>query len=981
MVIMTLDNCLYDIYNDAQEDPCPLICPDNINELYSGNTCFKILSLNIRSLSKHYEELSNLISSLSFTFSCIILTETFQNEDKKSLYSLTGYDSFEIYRGKKKGGGVSVFIKEEFKAKQFYSIVSSDIEAIGVTLIDGVRNISLIGLYRPPQGSRLNFIHSLDNLFNTKIKNELCIVAGDFNIDVSKGNTVSYCKDRFCNTMTSNGFTNLITNTTRPNTNNDYNSTIIDHIWINKHETTKTFTLCTDISDHYPCILTIESLTSPPLLREISYRPVSDKRKHSFINNLRTSDFSFIHDDTISIDTKFQRFSDIFYTLFDAHFPIKYKTISEKRIKNKWLSKALLTSIRQKHKLLKHVRKGDIPLQTYTRYSALLTKVIRNAKSTYYKSKLTQGQDVRLTWNVINDILHRKKIKKNLIDKLVINDKVLTNKQEIAEELNTYFTTLGSNISNQIPPAQKSFLEYIKHNNGDKFFFNDVSNEEVKCIIKNLKNKSSDIYEIPNWVYKHCNSEISPVLAALYNLSLKHGVFPSTLKTARVTPIPKTKDTTIPQNFRPISILHTIGKILEKIVHLQLTDYLHENELLSRTQFGFTKNRNTEDALIYITEHIYKALNAKHTCVLLLLDFSKAFDVVPHNQLLEKLDTMGLSEMSLKWFTSYLSNRAQYVRLGDASSSPKTISHGVPQGSILGPLLFNLYTNDFSKCHNSIHSQYADDTAILITDNNITSLNNRVNAELRNVIDWVEANKLSLNLQKTHYLIITNLKKPVKLKIIARDSDIKQTSTAKLLGVMFDDKLSFKGHINNVVTKLSSATYALLKLKPAVPKFVLKQLYYSLVYPNLLYGISIWGCAKKSHLQPLIVVHKKIIRILSGTRNFIEHTNPLFARMSLLKIRDLHALAVTSHIFRVQNGLSSSLLTSLLTSHQTSNERALRSTQSGNLSKSNYTLTKSRGSISYHGIELWNNVPTDIRSSTSSHSFRKKYKLQLLSAY
>src|SRR5678815_4718028 len=223
-----------------------------------------------------------------------------------------------------------------------------------------------------------------------------------------------------------------------------------------------------------------------------------------------------------------------------------------------------------------------------------------------------------------------------------------------------------------------------------------ISTSDVDCVINGLMNKSSDFQSVPNWIYKHCKKEISPILAALYNNSIELHYHPTELKIAKVTPVPKSSDTFLPKNCRPISILHTTGKIFEKLVHGQLTNYLHENGLLSQNQFNNKKNRNTEDALVFLTEKLYKALNEKQTCVLLLLDFSKAFDVVPHNLLLSKLEILGITNGPLQWFQSYLSDRTQYVSLGDTSSPLASISHGVSQGSILGPLFFNIYTNDLS---------------------------------------------------------------------------------------------------------------------------------------------------------------------------------------------------------------------------------------------------------------------------------------------
>jgi len=621
-------------------------------------------------------------------------------------------------------------------------------------------------------------------------------------------------------------------------------------------------------------------------------------------------------------------------------------------------------------------------LYSYNNYYSLFKKIIRKENIIFFEDKFRQSQnDPKSTWRTINGILNRNKNNKTHISDFQINNETITDKQRIANEFNSYYTSIGANLAVQIPQTNIKWENFMTQIEGNKFSFTDVSEHQVKSIVNSLKNKNSDVYTVPNWVYKYCINEIAHVLSTLYNDSLKLGQFPSGLKTARVVPIPKTNNSSHPKDFRPISILHTIGKILEKLVHMQYTDYLHDNELMSPTQFGFTKNCNTEHALIHITEHIYKALDENHTCVLLLLDFKKAFDVVPHDILLYKLEMLGATHNTLKWFKSYLTDRSQYVRLENVTSPPAFISHGVPQGSVLGPLLFNIFTNDFHKCHHSIHSQYADDTAILISDCSIQELNNKVNKELQSITTWVEANKLSLNLQKTQYLVISNSKSNIQLNVKVRDVVINRVPSAKLLGIILDDKLSFKNHINSIVSKLSSISYALLKIKHFVPKSILKKIYHGLVYPHLLYGIGDWGSTSEYLLQPLKTIHKKIVRHLSGSRDYYEHTTPLFKHLSLLKHPDIFMFAVTTQIFKINNGMSPRTLIDIIDCNQTVTRANMRSSNTLNLAKAKFRLTKSRRSISYRGVALWNSLPAVLKQSLSLACFRKNIKAYLLARY
>ena len=367
--------------------------------------------------------------------------------------------------------------------------------------------------------------------------------------------------------------------------------------------------------------------------------------------------------------------------------------------------------------------------------------------------------------------------------------------------------------------------------------------------------------------------------------------------------------------------------------------------------------------------------------MLVLLDFSKAFDVVSHNILLKKLENIGISGNALHWFKTYLDNRKQYVQVEDTSSSLTTLSCGVPQGSILGPLLFNIYTNDFNRCHNAIHSQYADDTAILITDKDSDNLSHKANTELKRKLNWVDANKLSLNLEKTSYLFITNLKNPPQLQIKIRDTTISQTPSAKLLGIILDEKLCFKEHINGVTSKLSRIAYTLLYTRTYLSKKTRKLIYYSLAHPILLYGISIWGGTSAYHLSPLITLHKKVLRIIKGTFNPREHSQPIFKEFQILQLNDMLSLAQTSQIFKITNGMHHNNISIFIESNQHRRLTNLRSAHANILIKSNYQLSLSRRSLSYTGIDRWNELPPDLKNIWSLFSFRKKVKSYLIEKY
>lgn len=479
-----------------------------------------------------------------------------------------------------------------------------------------------------------------------------------------------------------------------------------------------------------------------------------------------------------------------------------------------------------------------------------------------------------------------------------------------------------------------------------------------------MKNKPCGLEFIPNKIYKLLANKISIHVAALYNQSIKKGVFPDILKISRVTPIPKDGDLSLPTNYRPISQTETISKIFEQIIYKQVSTYLEGNKLLSDYQFGFRKNKTTEDAILSLTENIYKNLNDKKISVLLSLDLKKAFDVINLDILISKLDNIGIKGNELCWFKSYLFNRKQYVKLNNYASEYATVSNGVPQGSVLGPMLFSIYINDFDNCHESFSVRFADDTSILLSGSNINELQHKANREVEQIANWLSSNKLALNANKTTYIIISNIKQEVNINIRINNTEIKRVTHFKLLGTILDDKLNFKKHIDLVITKIAYFLYVLRKVKGIFSKRILTSLYYCLVFPYLNYNLTVWGGTSDYIIRPLIIMQKKIIRILNGSTNLVEHTSPLFKRMKIIKLKDLFHSSQAAHIYKIYNNIGVEPLKQSIQVHQRDRRRIIRG-QTHNLDKANYKLTKARNALAYLAVENWNKLDTVTKSAPS----------------
>ena len=311
--------------------------------------------------------------------------------------------------------------------------------------------------------------------------------------------------------------------------------------------------------------------------------------------------------------------------------------------------------------------------------------------------------------------------------------------------------------------------------------------------------KSRDIYGINNKLLKIGVNEITENLTKIFNDSIQLGQFPDKLKVSMIIPIHKGDSQNMTGNYRPISLLPIIGKILEKVMYLRIYDFLDKHGVITKSQYGFQKNKSTEDALLELHTKVLDAFENKKVACGIFLDFAKAFDTVNHEILLHKLEYYGIRGLSLSWFRSYLSDRQQCVKNGDIKSDFTTVKHGVPQGSILGPLLFLLYINDIVLFLKRLQFLlFADDTSIFATGDNQHEVRNLLNEDLNNVSNWLKANKLSLNIKKSKALNFINRNRPGnrdqadQLEIKINGDFIEEQESVKYLGILIDYKLTPK---------------------------------------------------------------------------------------------------------------------------------------------------------------------------------------------
>ena len=474
----------------------------------------------------------------------------------------------------------------------------------------------------------------------------------------------------------------------------------------------------------------------------------------------------------------------------------------------------------------------------------------------------------------------------------------------------------------------------------------------------------------------------------IINNSFAEGKFPDLLKIANVCPIYKKGDRNKCENYRPISLLSNLSKLFERAMHTRLYSFLDTNSCLYDLQFGFRHKFSTNHALLSITEKIRDNLDNKTFSCGEVVDLEKAFDTVNHHILIKKLEHYGIRGSALSWFSSYLSSRKQLVVLGGISSPLFDISCGVPQGSILGPLLFLIYINDM---HTSVKFStvyhFADDTNLLYHHKNPKILRKHMNADLKLLFDWLCANRLSLNVSKTEFIIF----KPPRAKLTNRitltlnRTQIFDSTKIRYLGVILDNKLTWKFHIFELSKKLNRAVGMLYKLRRLnCSRQILLSLYFAIFQSHLTYGICLWGNADFSILNKIILSQKRAIRVVAGL-DFRESTNEAFRELKILKVTDLFKTNFASVMWDHDHGALPACFGSTFKNISDIHHYYTRASSAQKLSENVKICTKTYGEsmLKFIGPKILNELKNldFYNSSKNKGTFQAKYKQFLLSSY
>ena len=620
-------------------------------------------------------------------------------------------------------------------------------------------------------------------------------------------------------------------------------------------------------------------------------------------------------------------------------------------------------------------------------YNCILKRCIRLAKKNYYYGCFEKCKDdIKGTWRNINVILNRTDDKNDFTESFMLDGKIISDKVDIANNFNKFFTDVGPRFARDIVTSnENSFKDYLNERYLFSFDFNLVTEEQVIKVIDNLKPKTSRGKDnLSNKLLKQIKNEISKSLTLIINQCFSTGIFPNSLKIAKVIPLYKKNEKYLFDNYRPVSILSSISKIFEKIMHTQIYNYFNENKLLYDSQYGFRALHSTELATMELVNKISNELDRGQSPISIFLDLSKAFDTINHDILLFKLKYYGFSLNSLKLVENYLLNRVQYIQYADITSNELQITTGVPQGSVLGPLFFIIYLNDLHKINSSFTPIiYADDTTLLASLNqfhsNNHSISSNINNELSKFSTWLKLNKLSLNCRKTCAMIFKHPNKVVNVpEILIDDTPIDYVKEFNFLGILLNENLKWCAHTNHVAKKVSKVVFVLNKLKHFLPQSILFMIYSSLIVPHLNYGAILW----EKNVSRLFILQKKAIRAVTKSR-YNAHTSLLFKQLNTLKCPDICALHCLIFCYKIEN--------KLLPRYFLDSDLFMKTDQVHNYSsrRNTYVIPRIQHEFARHGIHykivnIFNEMPMQFKDKIYTHSllgFKMYIKRHIINSY
>ena len=943
--------------------------------------------LNINSLRNKILHLREICQKCPIEILCIDETKL-DSSFPDQQFKIEGYQ-FPPYRRDRNahGGGKLVFIRQSLIVKRLQDLELEEHESICIELTISNTKWCLLFVYRPPnERNKVCFFNELTTILNKIAKKyENFLLTGDMNIDykvqcLDFKNILSDFCDAFC-------LTNLVNSKTcfksREGTSLDVMLTN------NPNKFQNTTAITTGLSDFHSLIVTSLCSTYQRLSpKTIYYRNYKSFKTEEFLHDL---DQNLLNGNIYSDKTKsYSKLTEIFSATLEEHAPLKRKIIrgNHAPFMTKALSKAIMDRSRLKNKYQKWPSRENF--LRFKKAKNCCNKLNKQAKKDYFKNASKDGVvSNKKFWDTVKPFLTNKGSNTN--DSIVIeqNNKLITDDRQLTELFNSHYINIVEKSSGNKPSSigfpenslndeltvSKIIDKYKDHpsikaisrnflNNNQSFYLPEATVPEINKIIKNLNTKKANGPDkIPLKVIKLSASIIDSYLTNIVNNDIEVCSFSEEAKTATVRPIYKKKSRTVLENYRPVSLLNGFSKIYERYLHEKLMVYL--DDIISKFVSAYRKTYSSSHVLIRLIESWKNALDIGKVSGAVLMDLSKAFDCIPHDLLIAKLHAYGIKPSALTFFYSYLKRRKQNVTINNTSSTFQFILSGVPQGSILGPILFNVFINDlFFFLNKSDLHNFADDNTISAVATNIKELLTNLEKESKIAVNWFEDNNMIVNPDKFQAIILKKENNPsVPYVINVGKAQIKSETSVNLLGIEIDQKLCFDKHISTLCKKAAGQLNAIGRISNYLDQKGKEAIINGFVYANFNYCPLVWHFCSAKSVKKIEKIQERLLRLLLNDYRSDYKSLLVKSSKSTMEVKRLRALAL--EIFRTLNNMNPEYLKDIFIQNTTSVRN-----YNNLVVHSHRTATYGDKSLSTLGPKIWNSLPNNIKSLESFSKFK-----------